>query len=75
MGVKTWSWYIPTITSNFFKFCFKKIVSVGNGPSILTPFLFKNFIAGIIIFFSSLNFSLVSQCGFIPVIAKDAFFF
>ena len=26
-GAKTWSWYIPTITSNLFKLLLKKIVS------------------------------------------------
>ena len=46
-----------------------KIVSAEKGPSILTFDFFRIFTAGETIFLSSLNMSLLSQCGFSPVIA------
>ena len=48
MGVNTWSWYIPTITS----YCsiFSKIVSAAYGPNVLYFNLIKDFIVGLIIF-------------------------
>ena len=74
IGPRTWSWYIPIITSNFLISFFKKIVSAGKGPWIGILFLFKELIAGIIILFSSLTFTGLSQWGFRPVIAILAFF-
>ena len=69
MGVKTWSWYMPTIKSYFSLFDFVKIVSADRGPLILIFDFFKLLIAGKIIFLSSLNLSILSQCGFNPVTA------
>ena len=69
IGPSTWSWYIPTITSNLLVFSLKKIVSGEYGPSTLILILFKYFIAGIISFFSLLSLSKLSQCGFSPVTA------
>ena len=75
IGVNTWSWYIPTTTSNFLIFFFKKKVSAEKGPDILIFLFFKKFIAGIISVFSSLILSIVSQCGFKPKIAIFGIFF
>ncbi len=72
-GVKTWSWYIPTATSYLLIFFFKKNVSAENGPSIFKFNLFKKLIAGIIVCFSSLILSIVSQWGLSPNIAIFGF--
>ena len=69
MGVKTWSWYIPTTTSNFFLLFFKKIVSAEKGPWILIPLFLSTFIDGLTIFKSSLKLLILSQWGFNPVTA------
>ena len=65
MGVKTWSWYIPIITSNFFLLFFKNIVSAGKGPFTFILF-FKDLITGCTILISSLNSKILSQWGFKP---------
>ena len=49
------------VLSNFFLLFFKKIVSAANGPDILKFDLFNVFIAGLIIFSSSLKTSILSQ--------------
>ena len=56
---------MPIITSNLALFFFKKAVSAGYGPEI-AYFFFKYSIAGLIIFSSSLNLLIDSQCGFKP---------
>ena len=65
---------MPITTSYFLIFFFKKKVSAENGPSTFNPFFFKYFIDGIIILSSSLNLSIVSQCGFKPKTAILIFF-
>ena len=74
IGVNTWSWYIPIITSKFSLFFFKKIVSAANGPEILYFDFFSDFTTGMIIFSSSLNLPILSQCGFRPVNPIRGFF-
>ena len=69
IGAKTWSWYIPIITSKFFLFLFKNIVSAGKGPNTLIFYLTKYLIAGEISTVSSLFFAIDSQWGFRPKIA------
>ena len=59
IGVKTWSWYMPTITSKSFLFFFKKAVSADRGPVMLYFDFLKYLIIGLIIFSSSLNLSIV----------------
>ena len=74
IGVNTWSWYIPTTKSNFFRFFDKNNASAECGPKTLIFCFFNFLIAGFIIFSSSENFSLEKQCGFRPVIAILIFF-
>ena len=75
MGVRTWSWYMPIATSNFFKFFVAKKVSAENGPLTKILFFISFFIAGIIILFSSLILFMLSQCGFKPSTAINGFLF
>ena len=65
---------MPTTTSNFFTLSSIKRLSAEYGPKIFEYFFFKDLIAGLIIFFSSLFAKLLSQCGLRPVIAILAFF-
>ena len=74
IGDKTWSWYIPIITSNFFLFWFKNIVSAEKGPLIFNFFFLSNSNAGEIIFLSSLILKKFSQWGFNPQTAIEGFF-
>ena len=68
-GVKTWSWYMPTTTSNLSIFLLIKKVSAEKGPCKFNFLFFSKFIAGIMCSSSSPLFSIVSQCGFKPKIA------
>ena len=59
---------MPTITSNFFLFSFRKQVSAEKGPETLNFDLFKSFTTGLMIFSSSLNLLMLSQWGLRPKI-------
>ena len=72
-GERTWSWYMPTITSGLYFVLKIKAVSGDIGPLTLILIFLIFFIAGSIIFFYSVFFKAEKLCGFKPKTAIEGF--